>query len=1352
MSKYCITSPDISTFADLYNFLQQYNDHSIKDWLNVSWKGKDKQESVVRLFAGLKCITKLDNFNICKGNFNLQTLEPFTSLKDIFYHSDKKPISLKDKGDSSDLSGISKENSKHLLLTTSKNNTSDINNNDNLNTTNIGKLDIEKIITNFEDYRQNGYTYTLCIVTRERIKLETKVKSAEKSSHKIKKAVTKEDTIIIDWNDLDEAYRQFKQIYSNISITTIINLNKSPLRFKLHQLLGIQKTIKIKSSGNNRALWGHIQRSGKSYIMAGTIEEDSKNSKKGCNYLIITTAPNETIEQYIKVFNCIQLHSFNVIYLHAGNKKPTLQDKNIIICSKQFLQNKITESTESEDDEKKNTRFTQIKWLKDITFDIRFIDESHNGGTTDLAQKVLDYYSPKAFTVQITATYLKPIKDYNIPKDCWVLWDLEDIKCCKEIEQVENRDKLIEKHGKEMMDLLNHSSNQLISEEYIHYPELWILTDRLKPEIVSEIITDTSNNQYGWSTEACFLLKQNKNGCIAEFQNEEENCKLWYRIFGKKSRLGVPSPDYPDNLVFMKRIEMICKNPSIHSRHIGNMNGEPMIIMAFLPQNNIDKVSIASKDVLEKYHIIPNFEIVIINSKSSSNPKEEIENGRKRAKHTGKDGVLVLSGKQCSLGISIDNCDIVILLNSNLSFDMIYQMMFRAMTEGKNKKCGFVIDLNLNRTIDTSIIEYSSLIKSDVHPKEAVQYILQERLINLNGDHWLPIFGNSLDSIHSISEQIYTIYTSNTQKALHQFLNRIKFKQIILSDTEQKVMNALFSSTSKVTQSELDEIKQGIEQLKIDIVEDEDEDEVEDEDEDEEEKVEEKKKEKQIVNYMDVLKHIIPLVCLLSIHNDETSFIKMYTSIEQSKTLHTIFLDQVKSWWSENIDLNSMKKFINIYVKYMSNNKEINQIITLVKECFKKSINNSSELSSLIDTYLIPQELEKKKNAEVSTPHKLRQEMLDKIPLEFWSKGRKVFEPCSGKGGFLVDILGRFMIGLKDSIKDEKKRYKYIVEECIYFSDINPTNIFICKLLLDPNNQYKLNYNEGNTLELNTTQKWKTEHFDAVIGNPPYQEVDENNKSKGGTNLYTKFINFCFNIVKQKGYLLFITPISWLGPSTNKQMGSDILHNIFLKYDLLFLNLNECKKHFSVGSTFSYYLIQNSITTNIMTDIVSEHKKKVCSDKLDFKKIADLKFLPIHITSETINLIKNVISKKNKITINRCRILDTSTKSGKSKLKLQKDKDFKYITYHTTTKTYYSNEKLDIYSDYKILLNMAGYLKPVVVNNCNITESKFYIKVNSVEEGQKIIDMLESEEINTYLELCKYSGFNSRIVIENITY
>ena len=120
-------------------------------------------------------------------------------------------------------------------------------------------------------------------------------------------------------------------------------------------------------------------------------------------------------------------------------------------------------------------------------------------------------------------------------------------------------------------------------------------------------------------------------------------------------------------------------------------------------------------------------------------------------------------------------------------------------------------------------------------------------------------------------------------------------------------------------------------------------------------------------------------------------------------------------------------------------------------------------LSLFIDKFLIPHENEKKQNAEVSTPACLRKEMLDKIPIEFWKTPKKVFEPCSGKAGFLIDIVDKFMEGLKEKFEDEEERYRVIVEECLYYSDINKQNIFIANLLLDPYKKYKLNANEGDT-------------------------------------------------------------------------------------------------------------------------------------------------------------------------------------------------------------------------------------------------------------------------------------------------
>ena len=108
----------MDTVKDLYKFLQNYKENNIITWLEEQWVGKDKQESLLRIFAGLGLIDKLKLYDICKGNYNRKTIIKNTTIKDVFYNEEDNLINLKDKGDSSDLTGICKKNEKQLLVTT----------------------------------------------------------------------------------------------------------------------------------------------------------------------------------------------------------------------------------------------------------------------------------------------------------------------------------------------------------------------------------------------------------------------------------------------------------------------------------------------------------------------------------------------------------------------------------------------------------------------------------------------------------------------------------------------------------------------------------------------------------------------------------------------------------------------------------------------------------------------------------------------------------------------------------------------------------------------------------------------------------------------------------------------------------------------------------------------------------------------------------------------------------------------------------------------------------------------------------------------------------------------------------
>ena len=143
--------------------------------------------------------------------------------------------------------------------------------------------------------------------------------------------------------------------------------------------------------------------------------------------------------------------------------------------------------------------------------------------------------------------------------------------------------------------------------------------------------------------------------------------------------------------------------------------------------------------------------------------------------------------------------------------------------------------------------------------------------------------------------------------------------------------------------------------------------------------------------------------------------------------------------------------------------------------------------------------------------------------------------------------------------------------------------------MIDPYNEYKLNYNEGNTLELDIKEKWDIEGFDAVIGNPPYNEDPDNSKDPHMKPVYQDWV-YKFNEISQ--ILMFITPSKWFS-SSDKLLVE--LRNYMKKCNIEFI------KHFPVDNVFknvkikggvSYYLINKNYKGHtLFNDIIIDIKK-----------------------------------------------------------------------------------------------------------------------------------------------------------------
>jgi hypothetical protein len=279
---------------------------------------------------------------------------------------------------------------------------------------------------------------------------------------------------------------------------------------------------------------------------------------------------------------------------------------------------------------------------------------------------------------------------------------------------------------------------------------------------------------------------------------------------------------------------------------------------------------------------------------------------------------------------------------------------------------------------------------------------------------------------------------------------------------------------------------------------------------------------------------------------------------------------------------------------------------------------------------LKPKEVEKKEFGEVFTPIKIIDEMLNKLPKEVWKNDLlKWFDPAAGMGNFPIAVYLRLMDGLKNKIKDEKKRKKHILENMLYMCELNKKNALICNQIFDINNEYKLNIYNGDTLEFKPFVTFKVTQFDIIIGNPPYNKGgirSHTGKQLGKKNetIWTKFIEKSLKWLKIDGYLAFINPLSWLKKSHS-------LHDIMLEKHIIWMKLwddSQSKSMINADIPISLYVLQNKINNdNDKTEIISEIKRKkmstVANVYLDKKYSIPLAFHNIF------NKLTNFIEKNN---------------------------------------------------------------------------------------------------------------------------
>lgn len=326
-------------------------------------------------------------------------------------------------------------------------------------------------------------------------------------------------------------------------------------------------------------------------------------------------------------------------------------------------------------------------------------------------------------------------------------------------------------------------------------------------------------------------------------------------------------------------------------------------------------------------------------------------------------------------------------------------------------------------------------------------------------------------------------------------------------------------------------------------------------------------------------------------------------------------------------------------------------------------------------------------------------EMLDQLPKSVWtSKTSTFFDPAIGGGQFVRAIERR----LREAGHSDAN-----IKERVYGCEASRLNV---KFAL---NKYKLvgNYAVCDFL----AQDFNGMKFDVVVGNPPYQNKEEN----ADGSLWLKFVNVSMEHLADSGKLLFITPTSWVGKQSNTKKAdwSSFTDNHVELYKVL--NKAEKEQHFGgVGSSFGYYILSRG---SGLTKIVFED-----GSFTDYQLVAK-EPLPNTITKLSFS-IHQKIAKAKKLRVESNFKFHSQVLKKKGIVSDVKSNIFKHTTYFSHNLIRYTTEKQDIYYDVKVMIPNVGTIANAWVDtNCNLTEDVTFVKVSSTQAGENLVSILKSK-------------------------
>ena len=464
-------------------------------------------------------------------------------------------------------------------------------------------------------------------------------------------------------------------------------------------------------------------------------------------------------------------------------------------------------------------------------------------------------------------------------------------------------------------------------------------------------------------------------------------------------------------------------------------------------------------------------------------------------------------------------------------------------------------------------------------------------------------------------------------------------------------------------------------------------------------------------------------------------------------------------------------------------NEAFDWIVNNIREIY--SVAPAHKLRQLLSKHFIPTNDEKKQNAEVPTPVKLVDEMINIIPLDFWKKPQKVFEPCCGKGNFILGIFDRFYGALEPMYPDSEERCRVIMTECIYYADLTALNVFITTEIMKCHVQsycgldeldYIFNHYTGDTLELNIQDRWNIDGFNSIIGNPPYNSSGD---TATGNTIWQNFTKKSLNEwLVPNSYLLFVHPPGWRKPNTERGKFTKMFDLMTKENQMVYLEIHGIKdgqKVFNCGTRFDWYLIQKKAQYK-NTIIVDEdgNQNEINLSGLSWLPNSNLeyviKILALNLGNYVLQSqglpLKPLLSPKTppfppksldcvveaflKVENNTCEMIysPSAYEHRKKWMSHTEIGDFKYTCVHSTPKSgirymYSQVNDRGHFGVSKVIFGEAGINDVIIDINgeYGLTNGAIGIKIYNLEEGENYKKALKSDKFDKVLKGCLFSSY-----------